>query len=411
MVEEKIFLKLKNPADMLAMRYFHASKQMSGDFVQEEEPPWNVWWEPQEKVGFLTKLGDLLKKGTGDIAGIWETGIPSGKFRKVGWFDLFKNFVLQHDPESRLSDLIIIKTSEKRTFFDIIRRHFLLQQGLIDFAVFSKPEPFWLIRIRQPSIWALEFAETEQPFEIFSQVPNNEGLFVESGWTLSAPENGLRLNQFRFMEKNLIFVKKTGEIFCLAPIWNHSSSVVDVQLPTPTATPTEEKEKIVVVPALKDTDDVRQHDLWKITDREQFRAIFSTGSMERFSGFSAWFGKDGTIWLLSLGDHADRGLATTFSDAFQAFSKLDKNVFVPSGKMIMPRLSEERFKQIFKCPKEDTICFESNEDGSLRVNIFPASNLKKIDFFLTFQTQNAIHDFQSYESNWTYDFPDLKKKE
>ncbi len=39
------YLKMRTPADLLTVRYFSSSGQLKGQFVQEQDPPWTIWWQ------------------------------------------------------------------------------------------------------------------------------------------------------------------------------------------------------------------------------------------------------------------------------------------------------------------------------------------------------------------------------
>ncbi len=402
-----IFLKMVNAADMLAVHYLAQTGQMSGEFVQEIEPPWDVWWSASVAAVQAAMRAAASGGGTATTA-VWTVGEPAGSTRAAAWVDLFKKFVIHTQDDQQIADLVVIRTADRATFFEIVRRHFLLQQGLVDFAVL--PDATWLIRIRHPSLWALSLLANDRPFTVFNQVPDSEGLFVKAGYTIAVPENGIRLNSFHLAEGSLLLLDHAGQIEALTPTWTRGDAVIEVRVEAPHLAITDEREKIVITPALRATEELHLQELWMIDDVVKFKEILANESMKRFAGFAAWFCQDRRMWLYAFSSQADRGLASVFGDAFRGFTRLDKTVFVPAGRVLAPRLAEERLKQIYTCGRDDFLVLD-NDGEALVAHVLPNSGLKKIDFFVTFAAENAVRQIANYESTWTFDFPTAKKKE
>lgn len=480
------------PSDLLAAKVLADAGQLAGEFVQEVQPPWGLWWrgkrtpEPSAATGggfagFLGKIGGMLRGSAVVPEDVWKPGEPRGPIRKAGWVDVFRNSVLTQDTMRRTGDVLIIRTLDRRLFFEIIRRHYLLQQGSIDFAILdggtvgalaglatggTPTDPVRLVRIRKPSRWALEQLSLPHGtiLDWYNQVPGQEGLFIETGYTLFDPANGLRLSTFRFLENSVLLVNRDGAITSLAPAWRHAASLIEVRCAPPDRPQPEETEKIVIEPALRETGEKGLAILWKVGQPARLQAIIAAESMKRLSGYSAWFGKDGTLWVLATSEHADRGFASILSDVFPSFVRFEEHMFVPAGKTLTPRLSADALRRIFQCSGQDWLCFEagkiankesvsysgherekisarvstpdsvqesendsphdskrdSPDDSAhgtdkdplteMKVTLLPNQQLRPMDFFLTFRAEQAVETLEGYESRWTFDFSDVKKK-
>lgn len=411
MGNEELFLKLANPADMLSVRFLSETGQMTGEFLQEADPPWTVWWKlPQAGGGWLGKLEGLLRKPTIEAASVWEPGTPRGRVKRIDWLDVFRQFVITRDDSPLPTDTIILRTTDRALFFEVVRRHFMLQQGTVEFAVIQPTTPVWLVRIKHPSLWALEQLPDDRSWEWFNQVPGCDSLFIERGFGLSAVTNGARLNHFQILDNTVVLLRSKGDLLHFSLPWRHAGTLVEVRAAAPQIPIAEEKEKLQITPRLRETEESRPHSLWRVEDHARLKAIIAAESFKRLSGFSGWFGQDGIFWVLAAGEQADRGLAGVLSDAFPAWVPLEERVFVPAGRALLPRLSGERLCQIFGAVRTDWLVFSDGPEG-LQTVCLPATQLRKLEFFVTFLAERTVDAFAGFATKWDFSFPDLKKKE
>ncbi len=414
-----VYLRMENPADMLSAHFLVESGQLEGEFMQEVEPPWTIWlfWEPSAPEAGSSKAAKLIPSQ------VWTEGSPASEMRPASWADLFRRFILRPEEASGIGDNVLVRTNEKTVFLDIIRRHFMLQQGLLEFAAFDGEQPFWLIRIRHPSIWALDQAAETGPMELFRQIPENEGLFLEKGWRITDPRNGVRLNRFKMFERSIVLLRHGGDSVFLNPTWQHATTVIEVKVDSPAVAQADETSRIVIVPRFRPSVEETPAGLWRVAEPERLKAIISNEAMKRFAGYSAWFCRDNVVWVLSAGAQTDRGIATLLTDAFPAFSPIERKIFLPIGKTLAPKLPEERLKQIFQCSQDDFLCLELEQKepaGSaggvpgetfMKATLLPIINQKKIESFISFMAEQAVQRADPHQTAWVFEFPDVKKNE
>lgn len=396
---------------MLAMRYLSDIGQVAGEFVRETDPPWDLWWElPSAPPGLYSKLSGYIAPDEGAVEDIWPIGTPASRCREIDWSSIFQSLVSRPADSTLPSAVTLIKTFDRAVFFEIIRQHFLLQQGKMEFSAFPGVEPFWLLKIENPSIWALEAVNPMQVWWRYNQVPAHPGLFVECSRHIDDPANGLRLSSLRFGGETIILLNPDGNPEILQPRWKSANSVIHVDFPPSTRLQADETAKVTIAPRLRPTDERKPAELWSVSDPARLQSILSNEPAHLFQGYSAWFGKNQEVWVMADNERSDRGLAEVFSDAFPAFARLDRAVFVPVGQTLSPRLPADRLREIFRTKPDDVLCLEP-ETEKVTVRVFPGPARKKLDTFITFQSEQALRCLETYESMWEFSFPELKKKE
>ncbi len=407
-----MLLRLANLAEMFAMRYLIELGQLEGEFRQEREPPWNIWFRVEtSSLSDTAAFGLFHSRGLGQLAGqVAEPPTPPDDLKPVNWVKVLRTFIIKPAPDGRLGDEIILVTGEQAVFFEAVRRHFLIQQGHLEFACYRFDPPVYVLRIGHPSRWVLDLLPQDGSWRQFNQVDGQPGFFVEAGWVLSDPGNGLRLSQLKLPENTHLLVQGDGGLLSFRPKWQHASTVVEISCPAPEQAQINETGRITIVPRLRETDAAAPHELWFVADPARLQAILANETSRHFHGFSAWFTRQGEIWILASSGQADRGLSAVFSDAFPAYHRLEGRVFLPAGLSLLPRLPEHRLFEIFKCPAGDHLVIEG-EGTSLRAVMLPAERARALDEFITFQAEIAFTRVDPYASAWTFEFPNVKKNE
>ncbi|NLI78665.1 MAG: hypothetical protein GX442_19770 [Candidatus Riflebacteria bacterium] len=403
-------LRLANLAEMFAVRWLIEVGQLAGEFLQEREPPWHVWFRVSgDGLADTALFGLFHSRGLGILAGqVAEPPVPPDDLKPVNWVRLLRTFVVKPAPDGRLGDEIIILTGEQAVFFEAVRRHFLIQQGRLEFACFRFDPPLYVLRIAQPSRWVLDLLPADATWHQFNQVPGQPGFYVEAGWTLADPGNGLRLNQLKLPENTHLLIQANGGLLSFRPKWQHASTIVEITCPAPEQAQVNETGRITIVPRLRETEDAAPHEMWRVEEPARLQAILANETSRHFGGFSAWFTRQNEIWVLAANRQADKGLASVFSDAFPAYHRLEGRVFLPAGRTLLPRLPEARLFDIFKCPQGDHLVIEG-EGSSLRAVMLPAEKARRLDEFITFQAEIVFHRVDPFASAWTFEFPGVKK--
>ena len=403
------FLKMKTPADMLAIHFLATSGQLKGSFVQEVEPPWTIWWRSvNAEKGIIGKIGSLLRGDINAPETVWESGSPGGSLKDITWLDLFRKAVIKKQETKKISDEIISLTPDRELFFKLIKEHFVLQQGKIEIAIYEPGEKYYLIKIENPSLWVLNRVEKDRHWTWFNKIEGQSGLLVEAGSYIHDISGTEIFNQFHLTQGSVLLVQRDGRLLTLRPKWKKGESLIRVDCPEPGIPEADETEKIEVTPRLREIDDRRLATLWKIEDQSRLKAIFANESLNRFKGYKAWFSKTGTIWVMAREEHLDRGLASIFCDAFPSFYEMTERVFVPIGKVLTPCLSSERFQQIFESRSLDWVCVEDSDSG-IKSTILGGDYLKPIESFISLCAEKA-DKLAEVESVWAFEFPELKKK-
>jgi len=407
-------IRLQNVAEMFALRYLTETGQLEGEFMQEAEPPWWVWFQfSGQSRSEAAAFGLFNQRGLGSLAAqVAEPTSPPYDLAPVNWVRILKTFIVKPAIDNRFSEEILFLTGDQQVFFEVVRGHFLLQQGQVEFALMQTDPPVWVMRIRQPSRWVLDQLPKESSFKYFNQVPGSPGIFIEAGWSLSDPANGLRLNQLKFPENTHLLMQGDGALLSFRPRWQHGSTVVEVNLPLPDREQISETARITIVPRLRPTEEAAPAELWQVGDPTRLQAILSNECAMRFAGFSAWFTLQGPVWILASSSQSDKGLCSVLSDAFSAYRRHDGRVFLPAGYALLPRLSEIRLFEIFNCPRGDFLVIEGEGEGKgLRAIMLPGDKAKRLDDFIAFQAEIAFNRVEPFKSNWTFDFPGVKKNE
>lgn len=408
MNKDATFLKMRTPADMLAVNYFASTGQLKGRFVQEIDPPWTIWWQPVTEQTLIGRLGTMIKGELPQPETVWEPGIPNGECKEITWLDLFRKAVIKSLESKQVAEEVILVTPDKEIFYTTVKQHFMLQQGQLEFAVFDSGREYYVLRIHSPSLWVFNTLKGSN-WVWYNLVPGQSGIYVEAGYYIHDISGDSCFNQFQITESGLLLVQKDGRLLTLKPKWKKGETLIKVQFAGPSIQEKEEHEILSVKPILRATDSQILPTLWKIEDQQRFKAILINESLGQFRNFQALISKNGQIWIHARGKQADRGLASVLTDAFAPFAEICDRVFVPSQQTLAPRLSSERLHQIIASQKGDFIVLEAQGE-----NIVPyligGNDWSPVEDFITLQAEQAAKRAETLQSTWKFVFKDLKKK-
>jgi hypothetical protein len=400
--------KMKTPADMLAVHYFASSGQLKGRFIQEVDPPWTIWWQPLEQQSLLGKIGTMIKGELPQPDSVWEAGTPNGECKDISWLDLFRKAVIKQEDSKKVASEVILVTPDKEIFYNTVKQHFMLQQGQLDFAVFESDKPYYLLKIKNPSLWVFNTI-TSNDWIWYNLVPGQSGIYIETGWYIHDISGDSCFNHFQITDQGVLLIQKDGRLLTLKPRWKKGETIIRVDFSGPEIQQKEDLEILSVKPVLRKVDKKILPTLWKIEDLNRFKAILINESLQRFKNFQAVICKNNLMWVHGRGRHADRGLASILTDTFAAFSEIAQNVFVPTGKMLAPRLSSERFHEIFKGQSSDFIIVE-DDNAKLQPYIIAAEDMAPVEEFVTLQAEAAAKKAQALKPTWSFEFKEVKKK-
>ncbi|GAB4271577.1 MAG: hypothetical protein Kow0029_09420 [Candidatus Rifleibacteriota bacterium] len=402
------YLKMKTPADMLAVNFFSSAGQLKGRFMQEVDPPWTIWWQTFEEKSIMERIGTMLKGGLPQPESVWEKGVPNGKLKEISWLDLFRKAVIKKQESRKVSEEVVLITPDKEIFYNTVKQHFALQQGQIEFAVFSSGKEYYMLRIQKPSLWVLNTISSAN-WTWFNLVPGQSGIYVEAGYYIHDISGESCFNRFQITESGILLIQKDGRLLTLKPKWKKGESIIRVQFSGPQIQQKEEIEILEITPVLRESERKDLPTLWKIEEIDRFKAILVNESLDKFRSYRAWFCKGGFIYIFAKGKQADRGLASVLSDAFKAFCQIGERVFVPQGRMLFPRLSSERLHEIIGAKRLDYIIIEQHSNGLLPI-ILADEEMSPIEDFITLQAQKAVETAETLKPGWKFEFKNLKKK-
>ncbi len=408
MNKDAAFLKMKTPADMLAVNYFASTGQLKGRFLQEIDPPWTIWWQPINDQSLIGRLGNMIKGELPQPDTVWEAGQPNGECKEISWLDLFRKAVIKKLDNRPVAEEVIVVTPDKEVFYEAVKQHFMLQQGQIEFSVFNSGREYFLLRIKKPSLWVFNTIKGES-WVWYNLVPGQSGIYVEAGHYIHDISGDSCFNKFQITENGILLVQKDGRLLTLQPKWKKGESLIKVQFAGPAIQQKEEQEILTVKPILRSSDHQLLPTLWKIEDQQRLKAILINESLGRFRNFQAMISKDGLIWVYARGKQADRGLASILSDAFMPFVEICERVFVPGNLTLAPKLSSERLHEIICGQKSDFIVLENFEDNILPY-LIGDKDWSPVEEFITLQAEQAAKRAETLSTTWKFEFKNLKKK-
>ncbi|MEW6708744.1 MAG: hypothetical protein AB1403_02890 [Candidatus Riflebacteria bacterium] len=410
MTKEATFLKMKTPADLLAVNFFASTGQLKGKFVQEINPPWTIWWQPQTDQGLIGRLGTMIKGELPQPESVWEPGQPNGELKEISWLDLFRKAVIKKTESRAVANEVVVVTPEKDIFYAVVKQHFMLQQGQVEFAVFDSGREYYMLRIQNPSLWVFNTI-TSPNWVWYNLVPGQSGIYVETGHYIHDISGDSCFNQFQITESGILLIQKDGRLLTLKPKWRKGESLIKVQFAGPSIAQKNDQDIISLKPMLRPSDHQLLPILWKVDDQQRFKAILLNESLNAFSSYQAVICKDGSIWVLARGKHADRGLASVLTDAFKPFVEICPRVFVPDKQTLAPRLSSERLHEILAQDNTDFIVIEEEQaTRELMPTLITSADWAAIEEFVTLQAEQAAKRAEALQSTWKFEFKELKKK-
>lgn len=406
----KDYFKMKSAADILTAYYLYSAGQLDGEFVQETEPPWDIWWRAEEvEEGFFKKISGAGNNKLELPEKLWKRGVPNAAQRQSPWPEIFRKSVVTPKSYRDVANEIIILSTDKEVFYSCLREHFKLQQGDIEFAVLEKNKRFYLLKVKKPSLWVIKNLEQIQNFRWFNKLSAHSGIYLEAGYEIKGLHRRSDLNKLQTNNSTLL-VQSNSKLLNLKPKWKKGSDVILIDLNTPQIPQKEKVDSIKVVPTLRKTDFDCKSIFWKVNDREQFKSVLKNETLSAFSGYKSWFCDDGTIFIAAITKKHDRAIASVLSDAFRAFHCPVTNVALPVGYYLAPALSSERIHKLFNCSMNDWICMEQSEKGGIDTTILSAAGLCNIEDFIVLEAEGAVEKANLVSPRFKFDCSELKKK-
>jgi hypothetical protein len=382
------YLRLKTSADLLAVQFFASSGQLRGRFVQETEPPWNIWWEIAGEQSLIGRLGSMIQGQIDAPETVWESGSPASSLKEMSWLDLFRKAVIRPEKRRQVAEEVVLMTADREVFFATVKNHFMLQQGKIEFAVIESRREYFLLKIAHPSLWVFNTLDHER-FIWFNQISGHSGIYIEAGWKISDISGPECYNQFKLMESGILLVQKDGRLINLKPSWKKGESIIRIDCGNVGVPQKDDGEGLVIQPKLRRTDRRQPEMLWKVEDRARLKAIIANESLRSFRQYRCWSCSDGRVFIRAGDDNADRAIASILTDAFASYSEPDGRIFVPTGYLLAPRLSTERLHEIFAAPMSDSLCFEHDNDG-LKCVLLRGEDMISIEDLVALEVEGAI---------------------
>lgn len=407
---DKTYYKLATVEDILAAYYVATTGRVRGRIVQEEAAPWDFWWEILEKDNYEHLTDDkppYLSMYT-TPRDIWEEGTPKSSIKLFTWTNLIQRSVVKPDPANSIANEIIILTLDENVFFDIIRKHFYLQKGQIQFSVYAGSKPQYLLRITDPSLWALTTVNSKA-YHVFNRVDSHYGLYIARGFQLRSFNKKGTHNKLNFGENNLLLVNKEGGLLSLKPTWEVGDSIVQVSLSYPNIQQVSLTERLAITPYLRKTVNVFPAVFWKITDKELFKTILTNQNAEYFNNFNLWYKTDGTIFLEVTDPEISRDITTVLNDAFDPYYAMDTKVYVPLGKVLSPKLTAKKLQSLLNVHNKDSICIDE-VDGKVVFERLKHRDIITLDAFIVLEIESIIKNLKNLKPTWEHNFLELKKK-
>ncbi|MGM0600269.1 MAG: hypothetical protein ACQETH_10690 [Candidatus Rifleibacteriota bacterium] len=407
--KEEVYLKMQKPADMLAVNFLASSGDLKGNFVQEVDPPWTIWWKSVEDQSILGRLGSLIKSGLPQPEEVWDVGRPNGECREISWLDLFRKSVIKPAQSRKVSNEVVLLTTDKEIFYMVVKNHFMLQQGKIEFAAYNaEGREYFLLKIKEPSLWVLNTIN-KSDWLWFNLVPGQSGIYIEAGYYIHDISSESCFNKFQIAENGVLLIQKSGRLLSLKPKWKKGESLIKVDFAGAEIKQVDAQEKISLKPVLRETERRLLPVLWHVENKEQFKAILLNEKLDPFKHYRLAICKDNSIWVYARSSRADRGLATILTDAFAAYTQTQHRVFVPAGKLLAPGLSSERLHEIVGGSNSDFVIITEWEE-QLKPLLIRQEDLQPVEDFITIEAEKAAEKAQTINPSWKFVFRDLKKK-
>lgn len=402
------YLKMKTPADLLTVRFFSSSGQLKGQFLQEQDPPWTIWWQVPGDQGIIGRIGSMLQGSIEAPEKVWEEGTPGSALRQMAWLDLFRKSVVRAEDTRRVADEVILMTADREVFFTAVRKHFMLQQGQVEFAVFTAGRDYYLLKISNPSLWVFNTLAQDE-FTWFNVLSGHSGIYMEAGWRIHDISGPECFNQFKIVDGGILLIQKDGRLLNLKPSWKKGESIIKIETGRVDIPEKNTSEGLSIKPGLRKTDRHQLAVFWKVEDLNRLKAIVANESLKNFRSYRSWYCADGRLFILAKGQQADRALATILSDAFAAFAEVEEKVLVPVGHLLTPRLSSDRLHKFFGAAPTDYLCFEQL-NGEFSSTMLAEKDMLSLEDFVALEIERAAAKAEVLQPGWKFEFKELKKK-
>ncbi len=405
----KNYYKLSSAEDVLTAYFVSTAKKLKGRVVQEKEAPWDFWWEVINPRKFF-ETDDDSDIGSVIPDELWKYGTPKSKLRLFSWSNLIRRAAIKPDPSDAIAQEIILMTTDKNIFYDVIRKHFYLQKGSMQFAIYSAMPKYYLLKINNPSLWVLTTIKSDD-FFWFNRVGTHRGLYITKGFKLRNFNENNIYNKLNFAENCILLVNKDGSLLSLKPNWKEGDNIVNVNIAHADIKQVDPTKKVSIVPHLRQTNTKFPAVFWKIEDKQRLKNILSAQSTDFFDNFIAWYKADGTIFLKAKSSELSRDVTRMLSDAFSSYYSMDSNTYVPINMVLSPKLSAEKLRTLLGAAGKDNVCIDSVKDKKeVFFEVLNHGDGISLEDLIVLELENTVKNLQGLKPTWTHSFRELKKK-
>ncbi|MBC7473185.1 MAG: hypothetical protein H7263_02750, partial [Candidatus Sericytochromatia bacterium] len=403
----------KNFNDLLLLVQSQKKHNFTIDFYQDIEPD-SFWIYIKENVGYLVIPQFTLQT---------KKSLPTDA-KEISLNNLILSTISLVEDENRtISKSIIVKTSDVQIFSEIIQGHYSLQKGEVFYCKIpnksmSTWNPFsfnpkiekeiWFIKIVNPSLWfLLSKSDFDENYKIYNQykMKNNNyhpSLYIEYGSKLKDKEFENKLN----FKEGILLLNTDGTPETYDPAWQGISDIIEVDFPDSQILEPVNDLKITIKPKFYIDQRNINASLWKVEKLDQLKKILLNESHANLDGFKAWYSNE-QVYIYAL-PQANTGLKSIFNDAFEKYICLEKRVFFPYEKALIPRLPESNILKNYQARGNDFLLFDDNEQ--INVIKFSMKSMKKLSEFIEYFIESKLNTFTDFQSQWHFNFTDLKKK-
>lgn len=378
--------KINNFADILSFKYLVDNNDIKGDFVEFDND-----------ICFR----EIIKKTISDY---FKDSKKDENVKHFKWIDLFKKYTVKTSEDNKISDQIIILTPDRNILLEIIKKHYLIQRGEISY---SKINETWAIKITYPSVWVIRLIEGK--YTIFNNSNILENTYFQKGIEIKELEH-LKQNYNVLAPNNqYTFIYSNGNIETYKIEWKTSDTTIELKDAKRKVYKTDNETKIEIEPKLVNAYNKKIPSLWFIDDLEKLKRIITNYGTESLISLKAWFSDNDTAYILSLNTINDSGLTALFNESFKSFYKHREKMFFPEGLTLMPFIDEIRLFEIYNINNSEYVVF-MQENEKLNLTVLSEKDIKPLSNFILYKTEKTVNELESFNSQWTFDFGEIKKK-
>ncbi len=391
---------LKSFADILAVNFLLHNQDLSGKFIQEKKSG-NIWFKETKNNNFY----NFFIKNRSDTNLYFEMGTPEYRSPEITWNEILTKTTIKSLDDNKISDEVIVITKDKNVLIEIIKKHYLIQMGEVSYS--TNHTGLFYIKISYPSVWIISLIDKKS--KIYNKVSGINNVYIEKGFEIKESYILQKNYNFKIPSNTYILINSDGSLENSSFIWKSANK--DIEITGEKAIEYQTKENIIIEiePKLVKSYNKKEAVLWKVDDSEKLKKILSSYSIDNLSGFKAWFLVNDDIYIFSKNSLNDSALISLFSDSFKSYTKLKGKAFFPLGFSLMPLLDENRLFEIYNVNNNDSMIFENQED-KITITVLSEKEAKPLSSFISYKVEKNITKIDFFESQWHFDFGDIKKK-